>query len=148
MIMLTCRHATALDVRAPERPPAQEPGLCSFGEAGRREARPGPDCLYARYWKNVRNTGRNSTQRLSFSFRLFAAEEGAVRGLRIILRILILAMVAGLGAGAWLISSQPQPREAERWSLGPSLLGPRGELAVAVGYARPCPTPPCVDRER
>jgi Kelch motif/Galactose oxidase, central domain len=71
-----------------------------------------------------------------------------VRGFRIILLILMLATVAGLVAGAWLIADQPQPREAERWSLGPSLPAPRGELATAVGYARPCPTPPCADSER
>jgi N-acetylneuraminic acid mutarotase len=71
-----------------------------------------------------------------------------VRGFRMILLILMLATVAGLVAGAWLIADQPQPREAERWSLGPSLPAPRGELATAVGYARPCPTPPCADSER
>ena len=71
-----------------------------------------------------------------------------MRGFRIILLILMLAIIAGLGAGAWLITSQPQPRETERWSLGPSLPAPRGELATAVGYARPCPTPPCADSGR
>jgi Kelch motif protein len=102
----------------------------------------------ARYSKKVRSLGRNSAQRLPFSFRLSTAEEGAVRGFRIILLILMLAMVAGLGASAWLITSQPQPREAEGWSLGPSLAAPRGELATAIGYARPCPTLPCADSER
>jgi len=71
-----------------------------------------------------------------------------VRGFRRSLLILMLAMAAGLGAGAWLITSQPQPHEAERWSLGPPLPVPRGELAVAVGYARPCTTPPCAESER
>jgi hypothetical protein len=36
-----------------------------------------------------------------------------MRGFRIILLVLMLAMVAGPGAGAWLITIQPQPRVAE-----------------------------------
>src|SRR5262249_17802072 len=95
-----------------------------------------------------RRAGRNSAQRSPFSFRLSAVEEDAVRSFRIILLVLMLVIAAALAAGAWLIAEQPQPRTAEGWSLGPPLAAPRGELATAVGYARPCPAPPCADNER
>jgi len=71
-----------------------------------------------------------------------------VRVVRAILLVLVLAIVAGLGAGAWLLTHQPQPRIAERWSLGPPLPAPRGELATGVGYAQPCRAPPCPEGER
>jgi hypothetical protein len=68
--------------------------------------------------------------------------------LRAILFILILAIVATAGGVAWLLASQPQPRFAAGWTLGPPLPAPRGELAVALGYAQACRTPPCRDAER
>ena len=71
-----------------------------------------------------------------------------MRSFRIILLVLTLVIAAALAAGAWRIAEQPQPRMAEGWSLGPPLPAARGELATAVGYARPCPAPPCADNER
>ena len=71
-----------------------------------------------------------------------------MRFFRAILLVLVLATVAGLGAGAWLMTHQPQPRVAEHWSLGPPLPAPRGELATAVGYVQPCRAPPCPESTR
>jgi hypothetical protein len=50
-----------------------------------------------------------------------------MRVFRATLLVLVLAIVAGLAAGTWLMTHQPQPRIAERWSLGPPLPAPRGE---------------------
>jgi Kelch motif len=64
-------------------------------------------------------------------------------------RLGIAAAFTALGAViAWLLVAQPRPREAAGWSLGPSLPPARGELATVVGYARPCPVPPCPQTER
>src|SRR5262245_4477784 len=83
-----------------------------------------------------------------------AAKE-AMLGLRFIRQVLaviglFLTVAASLGvaAGGWLYMTQPHPRAVAAWTLGPSLPGPRGELATAVGYEHPCPRPPCPEAER
>ena len=64
--------------------------------------------------------------------------------------IVVVGLLAVLAAGAlgWLYATPPQPRAAEGWQLGPPLPARRGELAMAVGDAEPCPARACPAAER
>lgn len=52
--------------------------------------------------------------------------------LRWLLGIVVVAAVLVVGAGIWLALSEPLPREAGGWRLGPPMPVARGELATAV----------------
>lgn len=63
--------------------------------------------------------------------------------------ILLAVALAAAGVVAWLFLTSPGPREPTAgWSLAHPLPSARGELATAVGHARPCPDPPCPEAER
>jgi hypothetical protein len=62
---------------------------------------------------------------------------------------LMLAIPAvGVAAVAWLYLTEPQPREAEGWTLGVPLPWARGELATAVAHVAPCLEAPCPELEQ
>ena len=62
---------------------------------------------------------------------------------------LVISVAALLGAAvAWLFVTEPQPRQAEGWTLREPLPWPRGELATAVAQIAPCPDAPCPELER
>jgi hypothetical protein len=70
------------------------------------------------------------------------------QGLVVLALLLAAAAVVAAATVGWLLVTSPKPRPAEAWSLGPALRLPRGELAMAVGHAVPCPVPPCPAAER
>jgi hypothetical protein len=62
---------------------------------------------------------------------------------------LVISVAALLGAAvAWFFVTEPQPRQAEGWTLREPLPWPRGELATAVAHIAPCPDAPCPELER
>ena len=71
-----------------------------------------------------------------------------LKAIRAILVVLALFAVLAAGGLGWLYAMPAQPRAAEAWQLGPPLPARRGELAMAVAHAEPCPAPPCPAAER
>jgi hypothetical protein len=67
------------------------------------------------------------------------------RMIRSLLVVIGLLAVVAAGALAWLYAMplQPEPHVAEAWQLGPALPALRGEQAMAVAHAEPCPTSQC-----
>jgi hypothetical protein len=59
-----------------------------------------------------------------------------------------LLLAGAVAIAIVLLLTTPQPRDPGPWVLEPPLPAPRGELAVAVANAAPCPGAACPDAER